>query len=115
MKRTKINLAYFAALAGGIIIGLAFIPFIPVMHGDAGGFLREGLFAQVLTGKIYSPMQFIYMMFSGKYSLGGYAFFGVLFCVVIFFSISMVVFGIILFVKSCRNKRAKDNLLRAEK
>lgn len=96
VKRKKLGLIFI--ICGIAIIGAMFIPVISVYQG-AYGFLRlSGPVATVvdMTWKTYSPFDFVYMMFSNKYSLGNYILVSILcfaiFCIAVF----LIVRGIVL-------------------
>jgi len=82
-----------------ILVALFFIPFVRVQHPNVAKFNNFGVSAQVITFGQYSPMNFVYRMFSSGYDLRGWLFMGVISLIMILASIVLAVNGIYLLLK----------------
>ena len=86
---------------------LIFVPFIVVHHPDTSRFIRlgpnEGAFLSITRG-VYSPFQFITMLFSSNYDLRGHSVTAVISIVLLLSSLVAIAFGGFLLLQ--RNKKS---------
>jgi len=101
-------------ICGIAIIVVMFIPFISVLQGPNGFLIFSGGEPAVVVCNTYSPMDFVYMLFSSEYSLSRhsltslYVFVGVLCVVVLCVAITLIVVGIIFMVRKNSTKQKQD-------
>ena len=86
-----------------VVIGLAmvavmFVPLIFVQHPDGGRFWILGpgyAVTQAIIRTLYSPYQFIVMLFSNGYNLRGYVIFGYISVILVIVAIIIITIGFV--------------------
>jgi len=97
-KRKKRGLIF--VVCGIVLLGIIFVPLISVTHGSPAGFLiSDEDWPQVLTHQTYSLFDFMQMMFSNRYSIGGYVSAGVIGFIGICFSSIVIIYGVMSLVR----------------